>query len=240
LNAPSASIVGSLTSSIVQAGRVILSSNLNGTAGFFTGALSAASLTITGALSAVSATFTGALSAGALSATSLTVGSTTLTGPLTATSASFSGSLSANSLSISGNNAILQVPTIRASGGSITSLGVDQLIVNSYLCAPLYSNNIDITGVIGNYTLNAMFISNGVLIFEDFGIRARTDTLNITMPDSSQFVNGTYVDIVNATFMNLTVNNRTTINSEVNSKNNYARIAVMTVHNLSTWMQIGG
>ena len=48
---PLSATTGNFTS-VVQTGRLILSNNLNGTAGFFTGALSATSATFTGALSA--------------------------------------------------------------------------------------------------------------------------------------------------------------------------------------------
>ena len=76
---------------------------------------------------------------------------------------------------------------------------------------------------------------------EDYSLRARTDTLNITLPDPSPFVVGTYVDILNVTYMNFTVNDRTAINSEANPlKNNYARMAALTVAKIKTWCRIGG
>ena len=78
------------------------------------------------------------------------------------------------------------------------------------------------------------------VVVEDYSLSTRTDTVNITLPDPAQFVVGTYVDIVNLTFMNFTVNNKTAINSEANSKTNWARLAVMTVAHIKTWVQIGG
>ena len=75
---------------------------------------------------------------------------------------------------------------------------------------------------------------------EDYSLRARTDTVNIILPDPAQFVVGTYVDIVNLTFMNFTVNNKTATNSEANSKTNWARLAGMLVAHGKTWVQIGG
>ena len=227
----------------------IQSGPISGTTATLTGALNAASAVLSGALTAMSASFTGlnctsGLSTKNLLATGTTTltGSTTLTGDLTGNNASFNGTLSANTLSLTGDNSLLQVQggTIRATNGKISTLGTDILIVNSYISAPFVTTNIDITGITGNYNLSAAFVSNGVIIIEDYSLRARTDTINITLPDSGQFVNGTYVDIVNVTYMTFTVNNRTVIPSEATSKNNYARMAVMTVARISTWCQIGG
>ena len=227
----------------------IQSGPISGTTATLTGALNAASAVLSGTLSAMSASFTGlnctsGLSTKNLLATGTTTltGSTTLTGDLTGNNASFNGTLSANTLSLTGDNSLLQVQggTIRATNGKISTLGTDILIVNSYISAPFCTTNLDITGITGNYNLSSVFINNGVIIIEDYSLRARTDTINITLPDSGQFVNGTYVDIVNVTYMTFTVNNRTVIPPEATSKNNYARMAVMTVARINTWCQIGG
>ena len=246
LNAVSATLSGILMASAgifsgkVQAQSLDLTNSGNT---FDSGHIEASNAYLSGALSAASASFTGLNCISGLSTKNiLATGTTTLIGNLIGSDASFSGTLSTNTLTLTGSNSKLQVQggTIQATNGKISTLGSDILIVNQYICAPFYTTNIDITGITGNYNLDAAFISNGVVIFEDFGLRSRTDTLNITLPDSSQFVNGTYIDIVNVSFMNFTINNKTVISSELNSKVNYARIAVLTVGRINTWIQIGG